>query len=312
MRLAILGATSNIAKDLIDLFLTKTDHQLFLFSRNKEHFSEWIKGLPLNYACRIHNLDYSQFLCRQDYEALINFVGVGDPAKAVNMGSSIFDITNQYDELCLAYQQINPSCRYLFMSSGAAYGSNFEQPASIDSRSVFPINSVSNQDWYGLAKMHAEIRHRARQELSITDLRVFSYFSRSQNINARFLLSDAARAIIDRRTLLISDDPMERDYIHPEDLFQLISLILGQSKFNEAIDCYSKNPVSKMQLIEALVEKYGLKVEISSSIGVVNATGSKKKYFSLNKRAQSIGYLPKYGSLEGILVEMDSLLKQKI
>ena len=307
MHIAILGANSQIAKDLISFFFPSVT--LYLFVRRKSETVNWVESK--NLACRVTVFEYDDFF-NNGYDAIINFIGSGNPAKTADLGGEIFEITRQFDSMAIKYLDLNPCCKYIFFSSGAAFGSVFDVPLHEKATATVDLNHFNKQDWYGVAKLYAECCHRARPDLSISDLRVFSYFSRSQNINARFLLSDAARAIIERTTLLIADDPIERDYIHPEDLFQLISLILGQSKFNGAIDCYSKNPVSKMQLMDALIERYGLKVEISSSTGVINATGFKKKYYSLDKRAQSIGYVPKYGSLEGILVEMDSLLKEKI
>lgn len=306
MHIAILGANSQIARDLMPFFLPSVT--LYLFVRRKSETMEWVESQDL--ACRVVVFEYDDFFNNR-YSAIINFVGSGNPAKTAELGSEIFEITQRFDSKAIKYLDLDPCCKYIFFSSGAAFGSVFDEPVHENTTAMVDLNHFNHQDWYGVAKLYAECCHRARPDLSIADLRVFSYFSRSQNINARFLLSDAARAIIERRTLLISDDPMERDYIHPEDLFQLISLILGQSKFNGAMDCYSKSPVSKMQLMDALFERYGLKVEISSSTGVVNATGFKKKYYSLDKRAQSIGYFPKYDSLEGILVEMDSILKEK-
>ena len=307
MHIAILGANSQIAKDL--MFFFSPSVTLYLFVRRKSETVNWVERQ--NFACRATVFEYDDFF-NNSYDAIINFVGSGNPAKTADLGGEIFEITRKFDSMAITYLDLNPGCKYIFFSSGAAFGSVFDVPLHEKATATVDLNHFNHQDFYGIAKLYAECCHRARTDLMITDLRVFSYFSRSQDINARFLLSDVARAIIEGTTLLVSDDPMERDYIHTEDLFQLISLILGQSKFNGAIDCYSKNTVSKMQLIDALVERYGLKFEISSSNEFINATGFKKKYYSLNKRAQSIGYLPKYGSLEGVLVEMDYLLKQKI
>ena len=45
-------------------------------------------------------------------------------------------------------------------------------------------------------------------------------------------------------------------------------------------------------------------VEISKGVKVVNATGVKINYYSLNKTAKSIGYNPKNTSLDGIIQEI--------
>jgi hypothetical protein len=43
--------------------------------------------------------------------------------------------------------------------------------------------------------LHAEAKHRALFNFSIVDVRVFNYFSHTQDMNARFLITDIVRAI---------------------------------------------------------------------------------------------------------------------
>lgn len=223
MRIAILGATSQIAKDLIVSFSGETDKQLFLFSRRPEEVTRWLSsaGLPRRYLSD----DFTEF-AKQEYDAVINFVGVGNPAQAVAMGNTIFDVTLQFDEMVLDYLKMHPTCRYLFLSSGAAYGSNFNEPAKQETPAIVPINILAPQDWYGVAKLHAECRHRAHPELAIIDIRVFNYFSRTQDMNARFLITDIIRAIRDKTVLKTSTDYIVRDFLHPSDFHQLVSALL--------------------------------------------------------------------------------------
>src|SRR5207253_939480 len=117
------------------------------------------------------------------------------------MSASIFDVTLQYDEMALRYVRDNPECRYIFMRSGAAYGSTFEAPVEANTKAVIAINNLLPQDWYGAAKLHAECRHRSLTDLSIIDVRVFNYFSHTQDIAARFLIMDILRAIRDKTLL---------------------------------------------------------------------------------------------------------------
>jgi len=56
---------------------------------------------------------------------VINCVGIGDPGKLRNEMSSIFRVTERFDNLVLDYLECHPSALYLNMSSGAAYGQDF-------------------------------------------------------------------------------------------------------------------------------------------------------------------------------------------
>jgi len=202
---------------------------------------------------------------------------------------------------------MHPACRYLFLSSGAAYGSGFSEPAKRDTPAVVAINALAPHEWYGVAKLHAECRHRAHPELPIIDIRVFNYFSRTQDIEARFLITDILRAIRDQAVLKTSPDFIMRDFLHPSDFYKLVSALLVAPAENAVVDCYSQAPVDKPNLLAAMQKEFGLQYEITGTSASVNATGGKPYYYSLNTRAADFGYNPSMTSLEGIIKEFEKL-----
>jgi len=305
MQIAILGATSQIARDLIVSFAAKGNKQLHLFARRPDEVKKWLVSAELSGHYRVD--DFPEFV-RHEFDAVINFVGVGNPAQAVAMGNSIFDITLRFDELVLDYLRTHPDCRYLFLSSGAAYGSNFNEPAAWDTPAIVPINNLTPHEWYGVAKLHAECRHRSHPDWSIIDIRVFNYFSRTQELSARFLITDILRAIRDKSVLKVFSDYIVRDFLHPSDFYQLVSALLSAPSANTAVDCYSRAPIDKPSLLATMQEKFGLQYDMTEASASVNATGSKPHYYSLNRRAADFGYQPAFTSLGGILQEMQAML----
>jgi len=211
--------------------------------------------------------------------------------------------------MVLDYLKTHPACRYLFLSSGAAYGSSFNEPANRDTVAAVAINNLAPHEWYGVAKLYAECRHRAYPELPIIDIRVFNYFSRTQDIAARFLITDILRALRDKTVLKTSPDYIVRDFLHPSDFYGLVSALLAAPPANAAVDCYSRAPIDKPTLLAAMQEKFGLQYEITGAAAGVNATGGKPHYYSLNTRAANFGYQPGLTSLEGILQEMKLKLR---
>jgi nucleoside-diphosphate-sugar epimerase len=305
--IAILGSTSQIAKDLITSISLSNKYNLHLFARRPDDLAKWLSlsGLLGRYPVQ----NFNEF-GKVEFDAVINFVGVGNPAQALAMGNSIFDITLQFDGMVLDYLRTNPACRYLFLSSGAAYGSVFEKPAAADTPAFIPINNLKSQDWYGAAKLHAECRHRAHPDLPIIDIRVFNYFSRTQDIAARFLISDMLRAVAEQSILKVSSDYIVRDYLHPSDFYNLVKSLLSSPPENAVVDCYSLAPVDKPTLLAAMQDNFGLKFEINEAQMVTNATGSKPHYYSLNKIAADFGYRPALTSMDGILQETRAILQK--
>lgn len=306
MRIAILGATSQIATDLVLSFAAQSSHELVLYARRPEVVSKWLtsSGLVGRYAFA----DFAAFSADEHFDAILNFVGVGNPAQATAMGASIFDITLKYDEMAMHYVRQHPECRYLFLSSGAAYGASFDVPVDENTKAVVAINNLQPTDWYAVAKLHAECRHRALPQLPIIDVRVFNYYSCTQDISARFLITDILRAIRDKVVLKTSSDYIVRDYLHPSDFYALVTTLLSAPTANAAVDCYSRAPVDKPNLLAAMQEKFSLKYEVTQASVSVNATGNKPYYYSLNARAADFGYQPGLTSLEGVVKEMQMFL----
>jgi nucleoside-diphosphate-sugar epimerase len=303
MKIAILGATSQIAKDLIQSF--SDEHELYLFSRKVGDVNLWMLE---NYLTKFTSQAYSEFKNLRDIDVILNFVGAGSPEKVISLGEQIFEITETYDKLALDYISKNRDCKYIFISSGAVFGDNFSTPADIDKQSVFPINNLQPKHYYGYAKAMAEIRHRITDR-NIFDLRVFNYISANINITYRFMITDMIRAIKDKTPYKVDRTPIVRDYVGPLDFYQMINILISADKFNTAVDIYSRQPITKDSLLTAMATRYGLEyVTIGTQAGLP-ATGVKENYFTTNTGAYVLGYRPTLSSLENIYLAVDKILK---
>ena len=311
MRLAILGATSQIAKDLISLFVLDPKIKLSLFARNCMALDHWLSQKTSRYSVRAKT--YAEFQCAPSgsFDAVLNFVGSGNPALTATLGKEIWDITQQFDAIAMHYISRDPTCRYIFISSGAIFGGDFSTPVTADTVAFVQPNSVRPDAWYGLAKLNAEISHRRSESLAIVDLRVFNYFSYSADIEARFLITDALRAIQTRTILRTTKSNIWRDYIGPQEIAQIVEGIFYSAPKNVAVDCFSKSPVDKSSMLERMRNEFGLKYEfVDESIGL-NATGSKSHYYSENQLASRIfGYFPNATAIEIVVRQSQQLLSR--
>ena len=307
MKIAFLGGSSQIAKDLLIIFNNSQSASIDLYCRDVDSLKCWLDIQNLN--SRVEVLDLRFFSTSISYDAVINFIGSGDPSRTFAMGKSIVEVTEYYDLMVLDYLKAHKTCKYIFFSSGAIYGGNYFHPVSAKTKSTINMNNIADVDWYGLAKLMAECRHRLMTESSIIDLRIFNYFSRTQDLDASYFISQMIRCILDGKTLSTSADNIVRDYLNPEDLFSLINMIINEAlHLNTSIDLYSLAPIAKFELLDAM-KPYGLNYEVKKTVGqIVNATGVKYKYFSKNKFAAKLGYKPKYSSISGIKKELSEIL----
>ncbi len=310
MKIAILGASSQIAKDMISYFVKDTKSSLYLYSRKSANLEEELKSKNINFE-NINFLDYEFFSEKNYYDVILNFVGIGDPDKALKLGSSIFDITYEYDSLAMNNISKNPDTKYIFFSSGAVYGSNnFSSPPCDSSSSIISINNLESSDWYSISKIHSEARHRALLNSKIIDLRVFNYISSNIDIYGTFFISDAIRSIIKNETLHTTNSNFYRDYIGPDDLFSLINVIIYSNINNQPIDCYTKKHTSKFKILSMLEDCYGLNYQFSNKEYGLNYTGHKNYYYSENRNASSFGYKPAHTSLETIKIEVEKIINR--
>lgn len=305
MKISILGARGQIARSLISLYLERGKwSDLELYSRSPESLASEIKGI------RVHpSVDF----INHDHEIIINCIGIPNLKGGKNSGADIFKIHETWDNLILEYLERNEKALYISMSSGAVYGKNFQSPVAEQSCLLSGMVEISPADFYAVSKLNCEAKHRSFDKFSIVDLRIFSYISKFIDFNSNFLISEIMTAIKNKQIFITNDRNISRDYIHPEDMIQIIDLIIKHWQvagfINDVFDIYSKSPVAKMDMLQNIAEKFNLKYEIKAGTNVNSSpTGFKMNYYSVNKKLKQIGYEPRYSSLDAILKVLGEVL----
>ncbi len=308
VKVIILGANSHIAKGLIYNFSRNNDNILYLYTTNKNKTKQFINTLDVKNQILIKDYDSS---FPQNTDLLINCIGPGTPKSMQGHYEKWFFLLEKFDNLCLKYLEQNPKTLYIHFSSGAVYGT-LKNAANKSTVNDFPVNDLQWQRFYGLSKLYSEGKHRALPNYNIVDLRVFAYFSRFIDITDDYFLPNIIMAIKKNETLNITADDIVRDFISPEDLFNLILTCLKYAKnktLNLPLDIRSKKPISKKQILNFFVKNYGLKYKVSKSSKMTNSGGVKNNYFSKYKEPfEKIGFNPMYTSLETLKKETLALL----
>jgi nucleoside-diphosphate-sugar epimerase len=256
---------------------------------------------------KVNYLPYSAFNAGVVYDVIINFIGLGCPKKIRNAADELIDVANYYDTLILNYLAIQSSCKYIFISSGVVYGENFLEPIPESGKAIIdgPLElGLSN---YAISKISCERRHRNFENFGIIDLRVFSYFNAGYDPSSTFFMSQICNAIRNNEVLIVSADKMVRDYIHPSDFCALIDGIINFQPINTVVDCYSREPIEKITLLENFKNEFGLKYVIQNSDNTHSIFTNKTNYYSLFTNAKKFGYKPNYSSLDGLILECKKL-----
>ena len=306
MKIAILGATSQIAKDLILNFSKHDELELSLFGREVWPIENWVRRLNIHNVSKIQTYDF--FADSGEFGVVMNFIGIGDPAKAQKLGNKIFHITEYYDNLVLSYLEKYNKTKYIFLSSGAVYGGQYQEPVDNNSVARVDINNLKSTDWYSVAKLNAEAKHRSNPKLSIIDIRVFNYFSHTQDMEARFLITDIVRAIKSKKIFETSSDDIVRDFITPSSFYTLIYKVILSGSINTAIDCHTSSPVSKFELLSSLESRFGLRYLVKEKQHGVDATGAKTNYYSKREVPKELEFSSGETSMSGLIKEIEILV----
>lgn len=301
-KIAILGVTGYIGRSLLQEFLLeKKPYHLHLFSRSQEKVKLYIKETPKKVTYSIHSFDEFN---KGEYDTIINCTGISSDPHAQKTPYEFFKVTEEMDSLIIAYLQQHPKTLYINLSSGVTYGENFEKSVNEKTDTVLPAGFMNGGEAYAVAKINAEAKHRALPQYNIVDIRVFGFYGALVDVESPFLMSEITKSIRDKKVFITNKSNIIRDYITAEDLVVFILLIMKKAKINDYFDIYSKKPISKFDLVHALVKKYKLEYVItkqSMHTKIIN----KNSYFSKSKKAtKMLGYKPKYSSLEGILNEL--------
>lgn len=251
-------------------------------------------------------------LQKYSYDVIINCVGVGTLNKIHKEYSSWFTVTEEYDNLAIGYlRDISTDTLYISFSSGAVYGRAFSAPVEENSINEIRVNHLTTEDYYAIARLNAETKHRSFSNLRIVDLRVFSYFSRFIDLSDRYFITEIMDCILNEKVLETNEQNIIRDYIHPEDLFSIIKKCMVAGRINDAFDVISAETVEKKEILDFFQREYGLKYNINPLLNSASGTGSKNIYCSKYNKALKIGYTPEFSSMDVIKQESKFILSDE-
>lgn len=303
---AILGATSHVAKNLIHQNSKSGKWKLSLFARNTDSLNLFVSSQSVE--CSVFHID--SFGTQENrYDAVINCVGFGTPEKVTSAGYELFLVAESIDKTITDYILKNPETLCVNFSSGAVYGTGFNEPVDGTSKAEVSVSPIVGAEYYGISKMYQEAKHRSLSSQRIVDLRLFSFFSRYIDLESKYFMADVVRALKSNSALRTSKSEMYRDYISPSDLYELVNSLINTPDLNCSIDLVSKSPIGKFELLANLTREFGLKVTYEEASGNESPTGNKQYYYSENFEDMKLaGFESQLTSWDTISSELRAIL----
>ncbi len=304
--IAVLGATGNVGQSVAAEFAASPAHEIFLIARNRQAAEGIADANNQNRNTRFVPIDQFE---AGEYDIIVNAIGAGDSGRISSLGAELMRATEEWDNRVHTVLEKSPETLYVCFSSGTAFGLLRDEPVSSESVASFPINNLSSDHCYAVAKLNSETKHRAASNLNIVDLRLFGYASRYVDTSGGFFLSQLMAALTHNTVLPTLRTDMMRDFVTAPDVCQLIEKCFKSRPINRALDVYTKSPTSKFELLRRLEREYGLRWKEVDDPSVARGSVEKSAYYSTDKGAAQIGYEPKYSALEGVVNEVEKYLK---
>jgi hypothetical protein len=303
--IAIIGGTSHISKNLIYYFLLEKekelDCQLHVYARNDFKMRKIINLMQNLTQERFINKKIISYidpntLFETNFDVIINCIG---PGTDVQDYSDYFRVTEAWDNLIIDYLTLrkHPDCLYINFSSGTVH-------KKID------INNIQKSDFQAIAKINSEAKHRSFENLNILDLRLYAFFSRFADLeNDNYFINKVIKCIRNKKVFETSPDSFIRDFIHPEDLYNIIrEFTVNEYKINKAYDVMSRRAIDKFAILNYFKHTYNLVYDTIGNLNFYSSTGKKDEYYPKDYES-IIDYVPEYTSLGGIVKEAKYFLE---
>jgi nucleoside-diphosphate-sugar epimerase len=305
-RIAILGSTSHIAKNLIHQNHLSGKWNLTLFARDPEAVRVFLESLGT--AGGVDVLSTHSFSnIGIPFDGIVNCIGFGTPDKVRKAQDRLFSVSEEIDNDIITILKRDPTTRYINFSSGSVYGTSMTEPVDKGFLSDIELAPMQEAESYRICKIYQEAKHRSLKNLSIVDVRLFNFFSRFIDLSSGYLLTEIAKALKENSYFETSSTHIYRDYVSPQDLYNLLALAFDSPPMNCAIDTYSARYISKTELLDSMGVQFGLRVKLGA-VAVIPPTGVKPYYYSINHEAEDlVGYKPTLSSWESIMTELKAM-----
>ena len=213
-----------------------------------------------------------EYFCNKEYDFIIHSASVGvlrkfqaDPATLVHENLRSFVNT---------FKQRTKSKRFIFLSSGAAYG----RPLCIRKIDESYFEQAIPQDSYGLSKFICSRMVAAELPQKAVSLHLFGVFGAYEDCQVRFISNAIVRSLFNL-PIIIKNQNAEFDYLYIKDFIKILTTFLTSPASYSHYNIASGEPVSLLELAEIIRSILGTRQQI-----IVNDTKITTSYTANNQR----------------------------
>lgn len=241
-----------------------------------------------------NNLNYDFIFEKSQFDHCINCSGGADVAKSLKFPIDDFQLNaNNVFKILDAIFRLQPSCRFINLSSAAVYGN----PKCFPIREDFHPNPVSP---YGYHKLMSELiceEFHKQFNLFTCSLRIFSAFGIGLKKQLFYDLYNKSK--LNKQVKLFGTGNESRDFIYIDDLAQAIYKVAINTEYKSDIINVANG--QEISIKDAVASFYCLfDVEIDYRFSGLVHRGYPDNWVADISKLKQFGYVQKYSLKEGL------------
>jgi UDP-glucose 4-epimerase len=216
MKILIIGGQGFIGSHCVRYFLAKGHDVWFCGLRHSEqaNFTQITK----------FNADFSTLFINRHYDVCINASGSANVAFSFQYPEIDFELNvSNVNKLLSIIKKENPNCKFINLSSAAVYGNPSKLPIREDS----PVKPISPYGFHKLQSEYLLTEYANFFGLATCSLRIFSAYG--DGIQKQLFWDLYQNSLQKKPITLFGTGNETRDFIHIDDLLQVIDLVIHQA-----------------------------------------------------------------------------------
>ena len=252
------------------------------------------------------NADYDSLFRNQKFDCCINCSGAASVPDSIKNPSRDYELnTHNVFKLLDSIRKHNAKCKFVNMSSAAVYG-NPESLPIVEDQGLRPVSP------YGNHKLMAEMickEYSVHYGLHTVSLRIFSAYGEGLK---KQLFWDLNKKVLNEEAVNLWGTGREsRDFIHVQDLIQIIELVIDKAAFYG--ECINAANGTEVYIEDAVATFYGnYKADVAYSFSGQGRKGDPSNWVADISKIRDFGYVQSISFEDGIGRYYDWVMNQKM
>jgi nucleoside-diphosphate-sugar epimerase len=296
MKIAIIGGNSFLGKQLF-LRLLKSNYQVSLHIFGSSIEAKWIENNSITFHQYVFPISTLDYILLSSFDAIYFCSATGVQSNMVVSEEMIYGL-NTYEPIKVAIELEKNYFRGKFITFGSYFeiGSNTIEKAFTENEVVFAQGNVPNH-YCNSKRMLSRYVSGNLHKINWFHFVLPTIYGPTEN--SMRLIPYLINAILNNEPIKVTSGTQLRQYIHVEDVIDLITMILQENIHCTIYNVAPDNSISIKGLIDTIFDTMNYNAE---NVSIINRVDENMKFLALDttKTKETFNWQPKISLIEGI------------